>query len=136
LRSDTAGQPAATNLFTFNTAISAVDNAGATSLATSRLFASFAPTALAAGSYWIGLSGTNEIGWDLRFNVPSNGWVQLSNNDAFTPNNNVQAYFQIEGLTGGVPEPATWAFMILGFGVIGGALRRRKANVTTSVRYA
>jgi hypothetical protein len=38
--------------------------------------------------------------------------------------------------TPGIPEPATWAFMILGFGVIGGALRRRKANVTTSVRYA
>ncbi|WP_108810798.1 PEPxxWA-CTERM sorting domain-containing protein [Sphingorhabdus sp. Alg231-15] len=31
-----------------------------------------------------------------------------------------------------VPEPATWAFMILGFGAIGGALRRRKANVKVS----
>lgn len=30
---------------------------------------------------------------------------------------------------GAVPEPATWAFMILGFGLIGGALRRRKATV-------
>ena len=33
-----------------------------------------------------------------------------------------------------VPEPASWAMMIGGFGVVGGALRRRKAN--TSVRYA
>lgn len=31
-----------------------------------------------------------------------------------------------------VPEPATWAFMILGFGAIGGALRRRKTNVKVS----
>jgi hypothetical protein len=31
---------------------------------------------------------------------------------------------------GSVPEPATWAFMILGFGLIGGALRRRKAAVS------
>ncbi len=32
-----------------------------------------------------------------------------------------------------VPEPATWAFMILGFGAIGGAMRRqRKANVKLS----
>lgn len=32
-----------------------------------------------------------------------------------------------------VPEPATWAFMIFGFGAIGGALRRnRKANVKVS----
>ena len=35
-----------------------------------------------------------------------------------------------------VPEPATWAMMILGFGLIGGALRSRKANVTTKVAYA
>lgn len=26
----------------------------------------------------------------------------------------------------GVPEPATWAFMIIGFGVVGGATRRRR----------
>ncbi len=32
-----------------------------------------------------------------------------------------------------VPEPATWAFMIFGFGAIGGAMRRqRKANVKLS----
>ncbi len=34
---------------------------------------------------------------------------------------------------GAVPEPATWAFMIFGFGTIGGAMRRqRKANVKVS----
>ncbi|MEO0442022.1 MAG: PEPxxWA-CTERM sorting domain-containing protein [Pseudomonadota bacterium] len=36
-------------------------------------------------------------------------------------------------LPGAVPEPATWAFMIFGFGAIGGAMRRqRKANVKVS----
>jgi hypothetical protein len=35
---------------------------------------------------------------------------------------------------GAVPEPATWAMMILGFGLVGGALRRR--TETSSVRYA
>jgi hypothetical protein len=30
---------------------------------------------------------------------------------------------------GGVPEPATWAMMILGFGVVGGAMRRRRTTV-------
>jgi hypothetical protein len=34
----------------------------------------------------------------------------------------------------GVPETATWAMMILGMGMIGGAMRRR--NVKTSVRFA
>lgn len=34
---------------------------------------------------------------------------------------------------GAVPEPATWAFMIFGFGAIGGAMRRqRKMNVKVS----
>ena len=35
-----------------------------------------------------------------------------------------------------VPEPATWAMMILGFGLIGGALRSRKATTATRVTYA
>lgn len=35
-----------------------------------------------------------------------------------------------------VPEPATWAMMILGFGVVGASMRRRKRNVTTTVVYA
>ncbi|MDQ4420699.1 PEPxxWA-CTERM sorting domain-containing protein [Sphingobium sp. DEHP117] len=33
------------------------------------------------------------------------------------------------GTAGGVPEPATWALMILGFGGIGAAVRRGKAKV-------
>jgi phospholipase/lecithinase/hemolysin len=32
------------------------------------------------------------------------------------------------GLTASVPEPATWAMMIVGFGMVGGALRRRQAR--------
>jgi len=34
--------------------------------------------------------------------------------------------------TSAVPEPATWAMMIIGFGAIGGAMRRRRANVSLS----
>jgi hypothetical protein len=30
---------------------------------------------------------------------------------------------------GGVPEPATWAMMIMGFGLMGGAMRRQRASV-------
>lgn len=36
---------------------------------------------------------------------------------------------------GVVPEPATWGLMILGFGAVGGALRRRK-SLTAKVRLA
>jgi opacity protein-like surface antigen len=37
---------------------------------------------------------------------------------------------------GAVPEPATWAMMILGMGAVGFAMRRRRKNVTTTVAYA
>ena len=33
---------------------------------------------------------------------------------------------------GAVPEPATWAMLILGFGLVGGAMRRRTSKVTAS----
>lgn len=39
-------------------------------------------------------------------------------------------------VSGAVPEPATWAMMLVGFGSIGFAMRRRKRNVTTTVAYA
>jgi hypothetical protein len=38
------------------------------------------------------------------------------------------------GATGAVPEPATWAMMLLGFGAMGATLRRRSQQVR--VRYA
>jgi hypothetical protein len=38
-------------------------------------------------------------------------------------------------LSNAVPEPATWAMMILGFGLIGGAMRQAKRQ-TVRVRYA
>ena len=37
-------------------------------------------------------------------------------------------------ITGGVPEPTTWAMMVMGFGALGFALRRRRA-VPMRVRY-
>lgn len=42
-------------------------------------------------------------------------------------------YVRFSNFSGAVPEPATWAFMIFGFGAVGGAMRRqRKANVKVS----
>jgi hypothetical protein len=34
----------------------------------------------------------------------------------------------VQGPLGGVPEPATWAMMLLGFGAMGFALRRRRSD--------
>jgi hypothetical protein len=38
-------------------------------------------------------------------------------------------------ISSGVPEPATWGLMILGFGAVGGAMRRRQ-SVKANVRFA
>ena len=35
-----------------------------------------------------------------------------------------------------VPEPATWALMLLGFGVVGSAIRRRRRQGATGVSFA
>jgi hypothetical protein len=43
---------------------------------------------------------------------------------------------QTIGTVAAVPEPASWAMMIGGFGLIGGAMRRRKSQIATTVRYA
>jgi PEP-CTERM motif len=41
-----------------------------------------------------------------------------------------QTFLAVEGAaTPAVPEPASWALMLLGFGIVGGALRRRSASL-------
>lgn len=37
--------------------------------------------------------------------------------------------FGLPPVTGGVPEPASWALMLGGFGMVGGALRRRSSTI-------
>ncbi len=39
----------------------------------------------------------------------------------------------VQAAVSGVPEPATWAMMILGFGAAGFVLRRRKATATAAL---
>ncbi|MBB4618092.1 PEPxxWA-CTERM sorting domain-containing protein [Sphingomonas abaci] len=43
---------------------------------------------------------------------------------------------RISGVAAAVPEPATWAMMIVGFGVAGGALRRRSSATRAAVHIA
>lgn len=54
---------------------------------------------------------------------PANGTYQL------------QVSLEAPGVTGAVPEPATWAMMLIGFGAIGVSLRRRR-KVTTTLKLA
>jgi hypothetical protein len=43
---------------------------------------------------------------------------------------------QLFGVTAAVPEPATWAMMLLGFGFVGGAMRSAKRRQKLTVSYA
>jgi hypothetical protein len=49
-----------------------------------------------------------------------------------------QPAFEVDNVTfsGAVPEPATWAMMILGFGLVGASMRRRSSVRTGSVAAA
>lgn len=74
----------------------------------------------------------------LVSNGSNGGWIDPM--ITIDPNFNDPALFQLTfsdgiangtpGGVGGVPEPATWALMILGFGAVGSALRRRKSTRT------
>lgn len=44
-----------------------------------------------------------------------------------TKSGNCDLNFRISGATAAVPEPASWAMMIAGFGFVGGTMRRRHA---------
>ena len=54
----------------------------------------------------------------------------------FTTNADIEGVGQVRfgGLeTGVIPEPATWAMMIMGFGGIGALLRQRRRSVASAV---
>lgn len=68
-----------------------------------------------------GFSGNGEVHGVLKF---SGSFTSLSFDDS---SENWHGY-QIG--VGNVPEPASWALMIVGFGMVGAAARRRRTAVT------
>lgn len=70
-----------------------------------------------------GLGGFNGSNITFNANNVALAWQNLS----FGPDSRL--VLDINGRGGGVPEPATWALMILGFGVVGSALRRRRGEL-------
>ncbi len=81
--------------------------------------------------FWIGdgLTGTGS-GLSQIFIAPAGATrLFLGTVDGFEWSNNSGAYdvtVNYAGLGGAVPEPATWAMMVAGFGLAGAAMRRRR----------
>lgn len=93
----------------------------------------FGPESEQGGAFvWSLASGFRTInslvpdsGWNVvnAFAVSADGRITA---DAFHPDFG-SAVLRLDPLAAPVPEPATWAFMIAGFGLAGAALRRRPA---------
>lgn len=64
------------------------------------------------------LAAFDAIGWNINFDVLANHNYQINTKDIFY------------AATAPVPEPASWAMMIGGFALAGGAMRRRRATVS------
>ena len=98
--------------------------------------------AVAGNTYWFGI----HAGAPTNFNRDEIYWVntlpngtasgQESNGGTFNNwnNNSTEHAFYLNG-TGAVPEPATWAMMLMGFGLVGFGLRNRRKPVVR-VTYA
>lgn len=54
-------------------------------------------------------------------------------NDGVRKGGTVTAQFTLLAMTSAAPEPATWAFMIFGFGAAGYSLRRRRVSYGSAV---
>lgn len=94
---------------------------------------------LTAGTYWLGV--TPSMTYDGQLGIGTKGagnGVQINGRGGFRLPGNVSprltnAGFRLEGTlrqatqpNGAVPEPASWAMMIAGFGLVGAAARRRR----------
>lgn len=91
-------------------------------------------TFTAAGLGFPVTNGSQSVSQYVQFRSDANS---LINSVSF---NNVPSIDAFESanfsITTPVPEPATWAMMLVGFGGIGFAMRRRKSKVTTNVSFA
>ena len=98
----------------------------------SRVVGTGLSVALAAGTYWLGLQN-NTVDSSITDYLPSNnsrlGRASQSDNSGTFYNSEIpDASFTVTG--GSVPEPASWALMVAGFGLVGSAVRRRQISVT------
>lgn len=90
-------------------------------------------TARSAGACAAGYfnTGYSHCDWQDGNGQPYGPWAGTAGAPGFGD----QLFVRAAPISGAVPEPATWAMMLAGFGAIGFAMRRR-SKVKTAVRFA
>jgi hypothetical protein len=90
-------------------------------------------TSVLAGRYGIGATGHEHL--DVNSDWVTDGIRLAWGPDAFNVGLDNIA-FEVRPLASAVPEPATWAMMILGVGGIGAAARRRRSAMNLAMAQA
>ena len=86
---------------------------------------------LAAGNYWVGFASNGPDGMIDGAPSPLSAYAFTLNGDWV--NSPLNFGVRIAGdsvINNAVPESSTWAMMILGFGLVGGMMRRRVTKVS------
>jgi hypothetical protein len=112
----------------FSRTVSAVSVLASTSASTVEITGSIAALDLSAGTYWAGFQATNLAVADLPGG--NNSLIET-----ITPHSGVESAFiggntgyELLGSVSAVPEPSTWAMMLLGFAGVGFMAYRRKSK--------
>ncbi|WP_411289087.1 choice-of-anchor R domain-containing protein [Phenylobacterium sp.] len=110
-----------------------------------RTFTPLSATTLSAGATYyfiLGVTGGGSVGWSYAEGNDQTGPGTFGNYEysfdqaATWTNFGGDNPYLMEINVAGVPEPAAWALMILGFGVAGVALRRSRARTASCSRHA
>lgn len=130
---DIAGTPDFANIQSFSTTLTAIDSLGSTANPSVQRYHADVTLPVAAGNYWFGISGDNsEIGLSLGGNPANPVWLLNGNSPGFDASGTYSVVYNVYAGAGAVPEPANWAMLITGFGLVGAAARRRRNSAVTA----
>ena len=126
VRADAGGSPASTNFITVQSTIDSVSPAYPMKELTTR----FGGFDLGRGTWWFGVSGTGDELSTILYDSARPGQdlygLQVDDISAHPGASGYHIPFRVIGTAAGaIPEPASWALLIAGFGLTGAALRRR-----------
>jgi hypothetical protein len=126
LRADVNNRPADTNLFSFQRTVGNLSQYDADTKLVSVFFPDLQ---LQQGTYWIGLSGDGlPRTWASYSNPGGAMQYSLSGDSVGVPfglGTLAIRVFDTRTSVSAVPEPSTWAMMLIGFGAVGASMRRK-----------